>query len=57
MDEFINALPGWQKDICIKVRRLMHEADPDIEETIKCGDRPYFVLNGNVCAFQPKKPH
>jgi hypothetical protein len=57
IDAFIDALPRWQKDICVKARLLMHEAEPNIEETIKRGDRPYFVLNGNVCAFQATKDH
>lgn len=57
VDSFINYLPAWQKDICSRVRQLIHEAEPDIEETIKRGDRPYFVLKGNVCAFQATKDH
>jgi hypothetical protein len=57
IDAFIDALPTWQKDICIKARQLIHEAEPNIEETIKRGDRPYFVLDGNVCAFQATKDH
>ena len=57
IDAFITALPEWQRDVCTKVRRLIHEAEPDIQETIKRGDRPYFVLAGNVCAFQATKDH
>ncbi len=57
VDSFINALPDWQKDICTKVRWLIHEAEPDVQETIKRGDRPYFTLEGNVCAFQATKDH
>jgi hypothetical protein len=57
IDNFINALPDWQRDICTKVRKLVHEAEPNVEETIKRGDRPYFVLEGNVCAFQATKDH
>lgn len=57
VDRFIHALPGWQKELCLRVRQLIHEAEPDIEETIKRGDRPYFVLQGNVCAFQATKDH
>ena len=57
IDAFIAALPEWQKEICAMARRLIHEAEPEIEETIKRSDRPYFVLNGNVCAFQAAKDH
>ncbi|HLZ15258.1 MAG TPA: DUF1801 domain-containing protein [Candidatus Saccharimonadales bacterium] len=57
IDHFIHALPAWQQKICVQVRRLIHEAEPDIEETIKRTDRPYFVLHGNVCALQAAKDH
>ena len=35
----------------------MHEADPDVEETIKRTVQPYFVLDGNICAFLAAKDH
>ena len=57
IDRFIDGLPDWQKIICARVRKLIHEAEPNIEETIKRGDRPYFVLQGNVCALQATKDH
>ena len=57
VDAFIEALPGWQQDICRRVRALVHEADPDIEETIKRSAQPYFVLDGNVCALLAAKDH
>jgi hypothetical protein len=57
VDQFISSLPAWQKELCAKVRKLIHEAEPEIEETIKRGERPYFVLQGNVCAFQATKDH
>lgn len=57
VDAFINDLPYWQRDVCINVRGLIHEAEPEIEETIKRGDRPYFVHQGNICALQATKDH
>lgn len=54
---FIDALPGWQRERCARVRELIHRADPAIEETIKRTDRPYFVLDGNVCALQATRDH
>lgn len=57
VDEFINSLSDWQKEISLRVRRLIHEAEPNIKETIKRGDRPYFVLQGNICALQATKDH
>lgn len=57
IDDYISTLPEWQKIICQKVRDIAHEADPELEETVKRTDRPYFVLNGNVCALQAAKSH
>jgi hypothetical protein len=36
---------------------LVHAADDDVVETIKRTDRPYFVLNGNICALLATKDH
>lgn len=57
VDNFIHALPEWQKSMCTNIRRLIHEAEPTMQETIKRGNRPYFELQGNVCAFQATKDH
>lgn len=57
MDAYIAALPGWQQEICGRLRELIHAADPQVEETIKRRDRPYFVLEGNVCALLAARDH
>jgi hypothetical protein len=57
IDTYINALPVWQQAICRQVRELVHAADPEVEETIKRTNRPYFVLNGNICALLAAKDH
>jgi hypothetical protein len=57
VDAYIVALPEWQQSICNRVRELVHAADPDVVETIKRGDRPYFVLDGNICALLAAKDH
>jgi hypothetical protein len=57
VDEYIEALPEWQRDICREVRDLIHAADSEVTETIKFRDRPYFVLEGNVCALLAAKDH
>ena len=57
VDAWIEALPDWQAEICRVVRELIHEADPEIEETIKRTTQPYFVLHGNVMALQSTKHH
>jgi len=57
VDDYIARLPDWQKAICRRVRDLLHEADPEIEETIKRSVQPYFVLHGNVAALLATKDH
>ena len=57
VDAYIDGLLDWQRAICREVRELVHAADPDITETIKRTDRPYFVLEGNVCALLAAKHH
>jgi hypothetical protein len=57
VDRYIEALPDWQQAICRKVRDLVHQADPEVMETIKRRDRPYFVLDGNVCALLATRDH
>jgi hypothetical protein len=57
VDSYIAQLPDWQQEICREVRELIHAADADVQETIKRTTRPYFVLEGNVCALQATKDH
>ena len=57
VDQYINALPDWQQTICRRVRDLVHAADPAVTETIKRTNRPYFTLNGNICALLAAKDH
>ena len=57
IDAYIDALPVWQQEICREVRELAHAADPDVSETIKRTNRPYFVLHGNICALLAAKDH
>ena len=49
--------PTWQQAICREVRELVHAADPEVAETIKFSDRPYFVLQGNICALLAARDH
>ncbi|MBF6178900.1 DUF1801 domain-containing protein [Nocardia otitidiscaviarum] len=57
VDAYIDALPEWQQAVCHEVRELVHEADPEVVETIKRTVRPYFVLDGNICALLAAKDH
>ena len=57
VDDYISELPGWQRDICQRVRHVVHAADPEVAETVKRTVQPYFVLHGNVCALLAAKDH
>ncbi len=57
VDEYIHTLPDWQQAICLKVRELVHAADPEVAETIKRTRYPYFILDGNICALLGAKKH
>ncbi len=57
VDAYIDALPQWQQAICRQVRDLVHGVDREVVETIKRTDRPYFVLEGNICALLAAKTH
>ena len=57
VDAYIDSLPAWQQDICRQVRTLVHSADPEVTETVKRGIRPYFELQGNICALLAAKDH
>jgi hypothetical protein len=57
VDDYITSLPEWQQTVCKLVRDLVHKAEPDIVEEIKFKNRPYFTLDGNVCALLAAKDH
>ena len=57
VDTYIGGLPEWQQTICREVRELVHTADREVTETIKRTNRPYFVLQGNICALLAAKDH
>ena len=57
VDQYISSLPEWQQDIARQVRDLVHATDPNVTETIKHSDRPYFTLNGSICALLGAKNH
>jgi hypothetical protein len=57
VDAYIDALPEWQREICHEVRAIVHAADPEVTETIKRSNRPYFVLAGNICALLAARDH
>jgi len=57
VDAYLDRLPTWQGQIGNRVRDLVHEAEPEVVETIKRTVQPYFVLDGNICALLAAKDH
>jgi hypothetical protein len=57
VDDYISTLPAWEQPLAQRVRALVHEADPAVSETIKRSNRPYFELDGNICALLGTKDH
>ncbi|HEX8983685.1 MAG TPA: DUF1801 domain-containing protein [Ktedonobacterales bacterium] len=57
VDDYISTLPDWQQEICRRVRKIAHAADSDVVETIKRTNRPYFILDGNICALLAAREH
>ena len=57
VDAYIDALPDWQQAICREVRELVHAIDAEVSETIKRTNRPYFVLQGDICALLAANDH
>src|SRR6266567_6663893 len=57
VDAYVDTLPGWQQAICREVRALVLAADPEVTETIKRTNQPYFVLQGNICALLAARDH
>jgi hypothetical protein len=55
VDDYISRPPDWRQAVCQQVRQLVHDADPEVEETIKRSVLPYFVLQGNICALLAAK--
>ncbi len=57
VDDYLEPLPGWQRETLERVRDVLHRTDPDMTETIKRSVQPYFVLEGNVAAFLAARDH
>ena len=57
IDQYINEANEFAKEIIIHLRKIISEAIPDGEETIKWNS-PHFTYNGeNICAIMAFKSH
>ncbi|CAN5129817.1 DUF1801 domain-containing protein [soil metagenome] len=55
IDERIRALGDWRGETLARVRALIHEADPEVEETWKWKGTPVFEHAGIVCTGETYK--
>src|SRR5881396_3761078 len=55
IDERIRSLGGWRAETLAEVRRIIHEADPDIMEEWKWMGTPVWFHAGNVCTGEAYK--
>jgi hypothetical protein len=53
IDKQVAALKGWRGETLAKLRRIIHEADPDIIEELKWKGTPVFSHDGIVCLLKP----
>ncbi len=55
IDERIRSLGGWRAETLAEVRRMIHEADPEIVEEWKWMGTPVWSHAGNVCTGEAYK--
>src|SRR5215471_12506050 len=55
IDEKIKELGGWRGKTLARVRRLIHEADPEIVEELKWMGTPVWSHAGIVCTGETYK--
>ena len=56
IDEYINKSQPFAQPVLRKLRKLIHKAIPEVDETIKWG-MPFFEYKGPVCNFAAFKQH
>ena len=57
IDRYISETEDWRGDRLARIRELIHEADPDVEETFKWRGNPVWEHDGIICvagAFKSK---
>lgn len=55
IDEKIKSLGDWRGQMLARVRKLIHEADPEIVEEVKWMGTPVFSHGGIVCTGETYK--
>lgn len=55
IDAKIAALGGWRGEALARVRALIHQAHPEVEETVKWGGTPVWEHAGILCTGETYK--
>ena len=55
IDEKIASFPDWRGETMARLRKLIHEADPEVEETYKWRGVPVFEHAGIVTTLETYK--
>ncbi len=55
IDKKIAKLDDWRGETMARLRKIIHEADPEIVEELKWLGTPVFTHNGNVVLFEAFK--
>ncbi len=56
VEEYVEMLEGWQKDVAADIRKTIGEAAPDAKESIKWA-QPVYEDNGPFAYFRAFKSH
>jgi hypothetical protein len=57
IDAQVAELGDWRGDVLARMRALIHEADPEVEETWKWGATPVWEHAGILCTGETYKAH
>ncbi len=55
IDDKIAALDDWRGETLIRMRELIHDADPDVIEEVKWRGTPVFSHDGIICTAETYK--
>lgn len=55
IDKLIADTPDWRGDIMTRLRKMIHDADPDVVEEWKWMGTPAFYHDGLMLIFNPHK--
>ncbi|MEO6076202.1 MAG: DUF1801 domain-containing protein [Dokdonella sp.] len=55
IDDKIAALDDWRGETLIRMRELIHDADPDVIEEVKWRGTPVFLHDGIICTAETYK--